>query len=283
MRAALVAAALLWSTTARAMDLDDLLRDARSDPDVTYVEPSLVRAAVEKSFFRLVFAAAASGDVSDLEGGFLGYDLTVLDDQLVITERPDARRGAGAWVVRIGEARHEVFVQAPHTFSDLGSAPIALELYRELGARALAIATVHRRETDLARDGKSSFQMATLAWLASGTTGMLVQVHGFKDETAAADIVLSAGEKSDPPEWLTSAKSALSKALPDARVALYPVDVDVLGATTNVQGAAVRSHGARFLHMELGASLRGDVRGSKRERGELARALAAAIGAPEPR
>jgi hypothetical protein len=203
----------------------------------------------------------------------------------VITERPDARRGAGSWVVRIGEARAEVFVQAPHTFSDLGSAPIALELYRELGARALAIATVHRRETDIARNGTSAFQQATLAWLSSVRAGngsaMLVQVHGFKDETAEADIVLSTGERSTPPEWLKSAKSALQKALPDTRVALYPDDVGVLGATTNVQGHATRSQGAHFLHMELGASLRGDVRDGKRDRRELARALAAAIGAPE--
>lgn len=281
--AAVACAAVLFSTPAHAMDLDDLLRDARSDPEVVYVAPSVFRLAAERSFFQLVFRAAAAGDASRLDGRFLGFDLHVLDDELVITEAPEQRRGAGAWVVRIGEAREETFVQAPHTFSDMGSAPIALELYRALGARALAIATVHRRETDIARNGQSTFHMATLAWLASGAASTLIQVHGFKDETAAFDLVLSAGEASDPPAWLKTVKSGVAKALPDARVALFPDDVDVLGATTNVQGAAARSQGARFLHMELGASLRGEVRESKRARRELARALAAGIGAPERR
>lgn len=267
------------------VDLEALFADARrggADGALTYRAPGPVRRGLERAFFAAVVAAARAGATGTLEllaapAAPLGFRLVVGRDGdrpvVVVLERPEARRGAGAYVFRVGEVARETFVQAPHAFSDVGSGELALALWRAADARAYGCNTVHRRGraglvpaaaeeapdpggADVAHDAESTFQMVTLAWLAAGDARSLVQLHGFSDGRAAADVVLSAATRVAAPAWLDGLRAHVAAALPAIRVARYPDDVEVLGARTNVQGRAARRAGARFLHVELSATLR---------------------------
>lgn len=69
-----------------------------------------------------------------------GRDLWVLSEEVKDKER---RRGAAAVVLRTGAAA-PLLVEAPHTFFDRGTLPIALAVFEVQRARALLINTSHR-------------------------------------------------------------------------------------------------------------------------------------------
>lgn len=281
---ATVAAVLMFSGVAAA-DWKADLKEARkggADGSIAYRNAGEARRIAEKVWFAALFTAARTGStdavkVVSLGAGPLGFRARVDGSLLVITEDPSDRRGAGAYVIRIGPAA-ELYVQAPHTFSDVGTGELAIALFERAHARALFVNTVHRRgkageaaatdedspppqgSSDVAHDEESTFHSATLAALGTvpgSSAATLIQLHGFADRRVEADVVLSQGKKgSGAPVWLNSLKSDLSRALPDARIAAYPDDVERLGARANVQGKAARRHAVRFVHVELGASLR---------------------------
>ena len=62
--------------------------------------------------------------------------------------------------------------------------------------------------------------------------------------------MISTGERHAGNSFLQGVQGALTQVLGDS-VLRYPDDTKDLGATNNVQGAAVRQRGGRFLHMEL--------------------------------
>jgi len=72
-----------------------------------------------------------------------GFSLRVLGDVWILEEAKKKKRGAGAILVRTGRAR-PIVVEAPHTFFDTGTLPIALALFEAQGARAMLVNTVHR-------------------------------------------------------------------------------------------------------------------------------------------
>jgi len=72
-----------------------------------------------------------------------GFSLRVMGDVWLLEEKKGKKRGAGVIVVRTGRAR-PILVEAPHTFFDKGTLPIALAVFEAQGARALLINTVHR-------------------------------------------------------------------------------------------------------------------------------------------
>ncbi|WP_437604974.1 hypothetical protein WMF20_27730 [Sorangium sp. So ce834] len=61
----------------------------------------------------------------------------------VLSEDDSRRRGAAAVVLRIGAAA-PLIVEAPHTFFDQGTLPIALAIFEAQRARALIVNTSHR-------------------------------------------------------------------------------------------------------------------------------------------
>lgn len=72
-----------------------------------------------------------------------GFSLRVMGDLWILEEAKKKKRGAGAVVIRTGRAR-PIFVEAPHTFFDKGTLPIALAVFEAQSARALLINTAHR-------------------------------------------------------------------------------------------------------------------------------------------
>lgn len=197
-------------------------------------------------------------------------------------ELTDARDAAGPlWVLREAGARRAgdgffiwrprgvaLCVQAPHTFFDEGTGDIALAVFAETKALALFVNTVHRYApvaagvadgaADVAHAPSSLFHAATRGLLAARPM-TVVQLHGFgpRDHLPAdASAVVSDGvpkRAADAPA--ARLRANLQKELP-GRVLLYGVDAQELGATTNVQGKAVRGAGASFLHVEMSQQVR---------------------------
>ncbi len=311
-----VAAMILALLCAAPLPVRKLLTDAARSK-ASYAAPGRVRGAAEEALFRAVLAAATASSPGALAAlrwparalGFrllLGRDTGDAGARVVLLVE-SAPRGAGAYLVRIGAAR-ATFVQAPHSLSDEGTLGIALAVYRALDARALAVSSLHRRNcgrpgpavaggqmrsgidredapaahrcgADVAHDGSSTFQRMTLAFLTGVPGATVAQLHGFADARAPHDVILSAGDGSPAPAWLSAATRRLAGALPDARVVAFPDGVTVLGGTTNQQGRATRRHGARFVHIELSGSLRGELRGGPARR-KFAAALSAALTDP---
>lgn len=193
--------------------------------------------------------------------GFEIVDVPTIADAIILRDA-GANRGGGAYLLRLG-SESQLVVQAPHTFFDEGTFPLACELFATSSARALFINTVHRYKgapedangnhpADVAHADGSMFQAATLGVLAALTKPTVVQLHGFAEE-GDARIILSSGDGSAP--LLEGVQSALAGVLGPG-VWRYPVETTKLGATTNVQGAAVRAGGGRFLHIEMASITR---------------------------
>lgn len=217
---------------------------------------------------------------------------------LAALERRDRRHGGGAFVVHAEPSPGaQVLLQAPHAFHDLGTERVALDLLLEGDGwpRALFVNTVHRHlDVDGARRRRADapadpchnpghlLAVATAAAIEALPDVEVIQLHGFDEgddleEEPALTAIVSAGEPTPTPQARTVAEALRAGFGP--LVALYPEDIDRLGATTNEQGKAVRARGgaARFVHVELSSDLRQRLR---RDPAALRRFAAALRGAP---
>ncbi|TKD10162.1 hypothetical protein [Polyangium fumosum] len=91
-----------------------------------------------------------------------GFSLRVLGDVWLLEEARKKKRGAGVVVMRTGRAR-PILVEAPHSFYDAGTLPIALSVFEAQAARVLLINTVHRyidKPADATKDGGTKDEKA---------------------------------------------------------------------------------------------------------------------------
>lgn len=219
----------------------------------------------------------------------LGFTLTTSCDARgplwALHEADERREGGGLYVLRPGGL--PVCIQAPHTFFDQGTGELALAAFTELGAACLFTNTVHRyseattgaseHPIDVAHAPGTLFQAANEG-LLEAVRWPVVQVHGFgpREEVGPDDaaVVSNGTAQAGRDATATRLRAALATRLAPRPVRLYGVDARVLGATTNVQGQAVRARGLAFLHMELSAAVRQQLRASSDRGGAL---LAGAI------
>lgn len=221
-----------------------------------------------------------------------GFEIVPLEgwsDVVLLREIGDKKRGGGAYVVRKGSSSALV-VQAPHTFYDVGTFPLACELFQRTRARALFINTVHRYKTspagadgthpsDMAHSPASTFQAATEAAVEVIPKISVLQLHGFADRKLGARAVVSTGERRGGSPLVARVARALEDVV-GPRILKYPEDTNELGATTNVQGAIVRRAGGRFLHIEMDDGLRNDLLRGAALRAKALDALGATLAAP---
>lgn len=207
-----------------------------------------------------------------LVGTQLGGGLAV-----AIREAPDHRRGGGVYIFRRGAVPRERLVQIPHSFFDVGTLEIGMELANAAQARALFVNTVHRFQggkrqaveddgpvdapADLAHQEQTFFQSFTIAALAMLHKPQVLQLHGFADgavpECPQALVVVSPGAAPAGAAEAAEVTERLACLLGKDKVLLYPRDTQSLGAQRNVQGRAVGADGrASFLHLELSHTLR---------------------------
>jgi hypothetical protein len=224
-----------------------------------------------------------------IAAGYEIVDVSDLPDTVLVREVESRRRGGGAYLFRPAAASHLV-VQAPHTFFDEGTLPIACELFARAGALALFVDTAHRYKAaeadehaefpaDVAHAARSHFQAATTGLLTALPHATVVQLHGFAQRESRASAVLSSGAARGGDPLVQRAVVLLAGVIGEG-VLRFPEDTDDLGATKNVQGTAVRAAGGRFLHVEMSAELRSSLLADQQLRDRLLGALAQSLAEP---
>ena len=229
---------------------------------------------------------AFSKIVTSLEAGDLVYSaelvkkndyiliryLDISDEQqasYLLREELPISRGWGLYVFR-EEVVNNIIVEAPHPLSDKQSDLIALDIYRDLNARALLIAGTHRYANqddvaDVAHAPDSIFQSIheTLVQKTPIYTDVpvVLQIHGFaaKKHPGYPNIVLGFGRATSRAE--ISFARELDKAL-----AAQGIETGLcrgnswqdLCGTKNVQGSG--KNDALFIHIELDETVRDDHR-----------------------
>ncbi len=277
-------------------DLVEASQCGGDDGSVPYHSSTAAEQAAERALFEALLAAPGEVPALAPRAAAIGLRLVACGDAAVVVEEDGARRGRGAYVVSLAPGPAQLLVQIPHTFSDRYTLPLGRELFAAAGARAIAFSTLHRRgsagygdsdsrvpprgHADVAHDPDSTFQAFTAAWMAVQPAGLVVQLHGFADRRVDADVVVSPGTRAPAPPWARGVRDDLARLLPGRIVAVYPDDVDDLGATTNSQGQAVRAAGGRFLHVELSFSLRESLRRRSGDRARFIAGLAKALARP---
>ncbi len=218
-----------------------------------------------------------------------GLDLALARDAAgdvwVLRESAGRREGTGLYAFRPEGA--PICVQAPHTFFDEGTGPIALAVFADVKGACLFVNTVHRHApssggeflADVAHADRTAFRAVTQGMLESARWS-IVQLHGFgerddvgRDVAAVVSDGGSARCKGSPAARL---RHALARRLAPGRVLLHGVDTRALGGTTNIIGADTRRAGGLFLHIELSAAARRRLRDGGAA--PLSAALAEALG-----
>jgi hypothetical protein len=230
-------------------------------------------------------AAAASANAA----GYELVDVAELPGTVLLRELETRMRGGGAYLLRLQTSSRTV-VQAPHTFFDEGTLPLACELFQRSSALGLFVDTAHRylaadvdeqgeHPADVAHAAASLFQAATAGLLQVARAATVVQLHGFATRASGRSVVLSAGVPQANEALTTQAAKLLTRVL-GAGVARFPDDTRELGALKNVQGIATRAAGGRFLHVELDARLRKLLLADAALRARFLEALAESVRAP---
>lgn len=256
------------------------------------------RAVFEELVPRLLRAAPATAQPPEEAASLaatVGFSLEVWrvaeETFWTLREKPERRRGAGAYVFRTGAASDDV-VQVPHAYFDLGTGPIGVSLFlaQAGGARPRAFFTntAHRYRSrpderreddahpaDVAHSADHLFTLMTDLAARELPRLRVLQLHGFgKSELPSrkgVELVLSAGSR-HAPAWIRAVASSLTPEFGEG-LRLYPEQTGILGGTQNAQAKLLQAYPhARFLHLELSAPARRSL--AERERIErLGRAL----------
>lgn len=199
---------------------------------------------------------------------------------VVLRERDEARRGAGAYLVQARPTPRGgwTLLEAPHAYHDRRTGEIGLSIFfspsNDTAPRAFFTNTLHRytqpdgsrlkdddNPADAAHNPGHLFAVATRAALPIDGPVAVVQLHGFgtgaEDSPPAGTLaVVSGGDKAAPTAFSTAADTALASLWGEG-VRRYPDEVSVLGGTTNTELASVREvPGSTFLHIEMSPELR---------------------------
>jgi hypothetical protein len=265
---------------------------------VRYLQPSPDE---ERSYRAWVAAAAiaARDGAPPPQVAPEGFVLEQIDAETwLLAEAPQRKRGGGAVALRVGPAP-AVVVEAPHTFFDVGTLPIALTAFQEQRARALIVNTVHRYRSRHAGDGppdaglaadegedegkeesaapssdvahapRSFFLAAHEALLSAFPAIATVQLHGFRDAAAPGVALIASGAGTELDQALVERlRGWLGREL-----RVFPTEIQHLGGLTNVQAARSRAAGAPFVHVEMSRSLRDRLVADATQRRRLGAAL----------
>ena len=195
----------------------------------------------------------------------LGFRLLPLADSepktWALIETPGQQRGWGFYLI-CPERLPGLVLQAPHRYADRYTGHVALRLFEDGQFGAAAWNTVPRKIVDVAHTLEHPYAAFTRALLRVHPDVYIVQVHGFAQDKrrtvagAAADLIVSNGSYA-PERFVRRLAVTLQSEFAYGQVQLFPVDVQELGATTNVQAEILRQAGSqRFLHLEMSQPLR---------------------------
>ncbi len=283
------------AATSAGESLSSVLMKLRRARATAFREPAPHEA---KAYREALVGALSSWQSSAAQRGSLpevsGFEWRELEAAklLVFAER-ETNTGAGAVVIR-GEPRAAVVIQAPHTFFDSGTLPIALHLFESLQGAALMINTLHRAHgvadeeraararagketTDVAHNPMTYYQAAHEACLQALPRATVVQIHGFRSGHQASVVVSAAGSGGPARD----VAHALNQAFDEPVARLFPDEVRVLGGMSNVQAGASREKDAAFIHLELSSRFRKLLDDDPSAKQRFAAALAKGLGIAE--
>jgi hypothetical protein len=256
---------------ATTVDLDAALTTAIKNRAYALPEPPQLEQA--KGLFQETFTRGQPFSELRMKWAGLGFELNEIagrsEKYWLLRDHPGRQRGGGWYLFREGGSA-QVCLQAPHARNDLETGLIALKLFSESGARALACSTITRHTADMAHLENTWFQAFTLAFAQVCPTGLVVQVHGFESSSHGelqADVVASAAQPS-PGAWLENFANALSRKA-SLDVLVYPRDLKSrkLSGTQNAQARALRELSrCQFLHLEMSLRIRKQLRDDKQLR-----------------
>ena len=255
------------------------LKELRSGgrDQIAYRDPTEAEVGAYRAWIRAAIGSSGDAASSAAPPGFVLERLP--GDTLLLAERQESRRGAGAVVIRLSGAAADVVVEAPHTFFDVGTLPIAIAAFERGRTHALVVNTVHRNSarlradagaaagdgatdeedgepspSDVAHAERSFFLAAHEELGAAWPQATTLQFHGFRDEQAAdtSAILSAAGTRSD----LDGALVSLRRLLGEDAVRSFPRQAQILGGLTNVEARASARSGRRFVHIEMSRALR---------------------------
>jgi len=198
-----------------------------------------------------------------------GFELRSIDrggDEFrILSESPDDQFGRGLVAIRCSDFV-PVMIQAPHSFFDLETGEISLELFLRTRARACFWNSAHRRAADLTKAEHSFLNAVTTAFARTYPQGRVIQIHGFaqhqNDQRFARhlDLILSQGTDTPTESFLNFAHGIRRQCNPYV-TAIYPLDVQELGGTLNQQRQVLLNEGLTdFLHCELSPLFRKGLR-----------------------
>lgn len=283
------------SALPHARSLSQALKRLRNAPSLSFAPSTPVRATAYRQWLRHLGGALGDRRLPTAmpPNGFEG-SLVANGSLWLLSEPLVDNRGAGALTLRV-ESNLPLIVEAPHTFFDSKTLPLAVTLFETTSAQALLINTLHRggvgseperlarirtgsSPSDVAHNPTSFFHQAHLELLQIWPQAYVVQVHGFRNEKvpSAQIIVSAAGTRTK----IAPVARALNDALGPGTAKMYPAEVKQLGGTKNAQAAASRRANGQFLHLELSASLRNRLARQASLRERFSRALAKGLSVP---
>lgn len=278
-RLVLVAMALL------AISLALLLRPGRREG--AFHVPSAAEAGRAEAMFAGLLGASGPGRGEGADRFGLAPSRLEEAGALALAEPEGSCGGRGVYLLREGADRLPVALVAPHRGADRRTGEIAAALFEEYPFAAAAWNSAPRRSSDgcgtggdVTREPTHYLTAFSRAFAERYPQGRIVQIHGFDENRSdrmpiAADAIVSDGSRA-PSERLLDLADCLSAAFPERTIQVFPIDIELLGATTNAQGRALREAGfAGFAHLELSAQFREALEANPAERARLAACLGA--------
>lgn len=271
-----LAAACIPAAEDRTRDLIALIDGAyRAGGDVEdFYHPTAQDRVLLRLLLRTLHGLPAAAPATTLDGPrqaaqSLGFELGRWHDCHLLREVPPLR-GRGMYLIAPTALHPRLLVQAPHVRNDQHSEVVAARLFLTASAAGLHCSTMSRYAVPADPDESHGpadpchdvrhFLHAATQGAADAIAGLVVvQVHGYAErevgELAGLAGVLSEGD-AEPGPPLLRCEAAL-EALWPGRIGLFGGEVRELGATSNVQGAWLRSQGDdRFVHLELSPAAR---------------------------
>ena len=195
-----------------------------------------------------------------------GYVITDYENEdgqkfLVLTEKPDARRGRGTFVFRRKSFDGKLIIVAPHAVSDEASGTVAYKTFSNLpNASAFFFSGSDTKANDDARAGKTVFNTVLTAVLKNNS--ICLAIHGYDENRAGREgyppVMITSGAISAPYYQVLHAalRNEISKF---TNVEIYDGKRFFdLAATNNRQTITAADAGAIYAHLEISGRLRSE-------------------------
>lgn len=259
--------------------LKDHLKAAQTGK--TWMQPGEKELLLAEKLFKGLFNGEF-GDEMKKEAAEIGCDLIEIQeggkDYLILSEKTSNKTGRGFYLFPRVKQGNKV-LQIPHSFKDLYTGDIGLNLALEGNFSGIAWNTVPRYftennkriDSDLSDLFYTFFAAFTRAFALTHPQGRVIQLHGFSKDRrktktgSGSDMILSTGNEF-PGIWMKNLDKCLEQKFSKS-ISVYPFETKELGATKTSIGIILRQMGNEgFVHVEMSKAMRIMMRDNKEPR-----------------